>query len=142
MCCCYKIKLKWCLAVKKISLVFNDFSEFEFFCKIKKILIWKNSNNFWPFFIKFEFWPSVYWFFTFSSIFWRSTAILITYNNNNNDTNMNFKFIQRHVQRGATWKNSRHFCLGRQATSEELPPCYTGISHNSLLVPSMYKKNI
>ncbi|KAG5673803.1 hypothetical protein PVAND_003820 [Polypedilum vanderplanki] len=32
----------------------------------------------------------------------------------------------RHVQRGATWKNSRHFCLGRQATSEELPPCYTG----------------
>ncbi|CAG9809876.1 unnamed protein product [Chironomus riparius] len=32
----------------------------------------------------------------------------------------------RHVQRGATWKNSRHFCLGRQATPEELPPCYTG----------------
>jgi hypothetical protein len=32
----------------------------------------------------------------------------------------------RHVQRGATWKNARHFCLGRSATSEELPPCYTG----------------
>lgn len=32
----------------------------------------------------------------------------------------------RHVQRGATWKNARHFCLGRSATAEELPPCYTG----------------
>lgn len=32
----------------------------------------------------------------------------------------------RHVQRGATWKNSRHWCLGRQATGEELPPCYSG----------------
>lgn len=32
----------------------------------------------------------------------------------------------RHVQRGATWKNSRHWCLGRQATTEELPPCYSG----------------
>jgi len=32
----------------------------------------------------------------------------------------------RHVQRGATWKNSRHFCLGRQATADELPPCYSG----------------
>lgn len=32
----------------------------------------------------------------------------------------------RHVQRGATWKNSRHWCLGRQATLTELPPCYTG----------------
>jgi len=47
---------------------------------------------------------------------------------------MNFKFIQRHVQRGATWKNSRHFCLGRQATPEELPPCYTGISHSLLVL--------
>lgn len=33
----------------------------------------------------------------------------------------------RHVQRGATWKNSRHFCLGRQATAEELPACYKGL---------------
>lgn len=32
----------------------------------------------------------------------------------------------RHVQRGATWKNSRHWCLGRQATTGELPPCYNG----------------
>lgn len=32
----------------------------------------------------------------------------------------------RHVQRGATWKNSRHFCLGRQATADELPACYKG----------------
>lgn len=32
----------------------------------------------------------------------------------------------RHVQRGATWKNARHFCLGRQATAEELPACYAG----------------
>lgn len=32
----------------------------------------------------------------------------------------------RHVQRGATWKNSRHWCLGRTATPEELPPCYNG----------------
>lgn len=32
----------------------------------------------------------------------------------------------RHVQRGATWKNSRHWCLGRQATTEELPACYQG----------------
>lgn len=30
----------------------------------------------------------------------------------------------RHVQRGATWKTSRHWCLGRQATASELPPCY------------------
>lgn len=32
----------------------------------------------------------------------------------------------RHVQRGATWKSSRHWCLGRQATPAELPPCYAG----------------
>ncbi|CAO1443550.1 unnamed protein product [Diamesa tonsa] len=33
----------------------------------------------------------------------------------------------RHVKRGATWKNSRHFCMGRQATAKELPNCYEGI---------------
>lgn len=32
----------------------------------------------------------------------------------------------RHVRRGATWKGSRHWCLGRQATAVELPPCYKG----------------
>lgn len=32
----------------------------------------------------------------------------------------------RHVQRGATWKSARHWCLGRQATINELPPCYNG----------------
>uniref|UniRef100_A0A1B0G735 Heparan-sulfate 6-O-sulfotransferase n=1 Tax=Glossina morsitans morsitans TaxID=37546 RepID=A0A1B0G735_GLOMM len=32
----------------------------------------------------------------------------------------------RHVKRGATWKGSRHWCLGRQATTEELPACYKG----------------
>ncbi|XP_044726642.1 heparan-sulfate 6-O-sulfotransferase 2 [Chrysoperla carnea] len=32
----------------------------------------------------------------------------------------------RHVQRGATWRNSRHFCNGRTATVDELPPCYSG----------------
>ncbi|KAH8311197.1 hypothetical protein KR044_004790 [Drosophila immigrans] len=32
----------------------------------------------------------------------------------------------RHVRRGATWKGSRHWCLGRQATATELPPCYKG----------------
>ncbi|XP_026466779.1 heparan-sulfate 6-O-sulfotransferase 1-like [Ctenocephalides felis] len=32
----------------------------------------------------------------------------------------------RHVQRGATWKNSRHWCNGRNASIRELPPCYTG----------------
>lgn len=32
----------------------------------------------------------------------------------------------RHVQRGATWKTARHWCLGRQAMASELPPCYTG----------------
>ncbi|XP_044267683.1 heparan-sulfate 6-O-sulfotransferase 2 [Tribolium madens] len=32
----------------------------------------------------------------------------------------------RHVQRGATWKGSRHFCRGRPATDEEIPPCYDG----------------
>uniref|UniRef100_A0A1S4GCK6 Heparan-sulfate 6-O-sulfotransferase n=1 Tax=Anopheles gambiae TaxID=7165 RepID=A0A1S4GCK6_ANOGA len=32
----------------------------------------------------------------------------------------------RHVQRGATWKNARHWCLGRHATPDELPPCYNG----------------
>lgn len=31
----------------------------------------------------------------------------------------------RHVQRGATWKGSRHYCNGRSATSEELPSCFT-----------------
>lgn len=34
----------------------------------------------------------------------------------------------RHVQRGATWKGSRHQCKGRSPTSEELPPCYTDTS--------------
>jgi len=32
----------------------------------------------------------------------------------------------RHVQRGATWKNSRHHCLGRAPTPKELSPCYSG----------------
>ncbi|KAJ8939939.1 hypothetical protein NQ318_007867 [Aromia moschata] len=32
----------------------------------------------------------------------------------------------RHVQRGATWKGSRHFCKGRAATEEEVTPCYEG----------------
>jgi len=32
----------------------------------------------------------------------------------------------RHVRRGATWKGSRHWCLGRQATAAELPACYKG----------------
>ncbi|KAJ8920720.1 hypothetical protein NQ315_004859 [Exocentrus adspersus] len=32
----------------------------------------------------------------------------------------------RHVQRGATWKGSRHFCKGRAATDKEIPPCYEG----------------
>ncbi|XP_013106742.1 heparan-sulfate 6-O-sulfotransferase 2 [Stomoxys calcitrans] len=32
----------------------------------------------------------------------------------------------RHVKRGATWKGSRHWCLGKQATQRELPPCYKG----------------
>lgn len=32
----------------------------------------------------------------------------------------------RHVQRGATWKGSRHVCNGRAATEEEIPPCFTG----------------
>lgn len=30
----------------------------------------------------------------------------------------------RHVQRGATWKGSRHYCNNRAATEEELPACY------------------
>lgn len=30
----------------------------------------------------------------------------------------------RHVQRGATWKGSRHFCNGRSGTSDEIPPCF------------------
>lgn len=34
----------------------------------------------------------------------------------------------RHVQRGATWKTSRHVCMGRQPTANELPPCYMGDS--------------
>jgi len=32
----------------------------------------------------------------------------------------------RHVQRGATWKTARHWCMGHQATPAELPPCYSG----------------
>lgn len=32
----------------------------------------------------------------------------------------------RHVQRGATWKGSRHFCKGKAATDEEIPSCYEG----------------
>lgn len=32
----------------------------------------------------------------------------------------------RHVQRGATWKTSRHLCEGRSPTTEELPPCFDG----------------
>lgn len=32
----------------------------------------------------------------------------------------------RHVQRGATWKGSRHFCKGRAATVGDIPPCYDG----------------
>lgn len=32
----------------------------------------------------------------------------------------------RHVQRGATWRTSRHWCGGRTPGPEELPACYTG----------------
>ncbi|XP_059474051.1 heparan-sulfate 6-O-sulfotransferase 2 [Neocloeon triangulifer] len=32
----------------------------------------------------------------------------------------------RHVQRGATWRNARHWCGGHEATEEELPRCYPG----------------
>ncbi|GFY42036.1 heparan-sulfate 6-O-sulfotransferase 1-B [Trichonephila inaurata madagascariensis] len=32
----------------------------------------------------------------------------------------------RHVQRGATWKTSRHLCDGRPPTPEELPQCFAG----------------
>ncbi|XP_058129867.1 heparan-sulfate 6-O-sulfotransferase 1 [Anopheles ziemanni] len=38
----------------------------------------------------------------------------------------------RHVQRGATWKNARHWCLGRHATPDELPPCYDGANWNGV----------
>lgn len=34
----------------------------------------------------------------------------------------------RHVQRGATWKTSRHVCMGKPPTASELPPCYSGDS--------------
>ena len=30
------------------------------------------------------------------------------------------------MQRGATWKGSRHYCRGRAASDAELPPCYRG----------------
>lgn len=32
----------------------------------------------------------------------------------------------KHVQRGATWRSSRHWCSGRVPTNDELPPCYPG----------------
>jgi heparan sulfate 6-O-sulfotransferase HS6ST1 len=32
----------------------------------------------------------------------------------------------RHVQRGATWRNSRHWCGGHVPTEQELPRCYKG----------------
>lgn len=32
----------------------------------------------------------------------------------------------KHVQRGATWRMSRHWCAGRPASVEELPKCYNG----------------
>ncbi|OQV21337.1 Heparan-sulfate 6-O-sulfotransferase 3 [Hypsibius exemplaris] len=31
-----------------------------------------------------------------------------------------------HVQRGATWRNSRHWCGGRFALSSEIRPCFNG----------------
>lgn len=38
----------------------------------------------------------------------------------------------RHVQRGATWQGSRHWCGGRVPTPEELPTCYAGVSWNGV----------
>lgn len=32
----------------------------------------------------------------------------------------------KHVQRGATWKTSRHWCDGRLPTRKELPSCFSG----------------
>ncbi|XP_050542523.1 heparan-sulfate 6-O-sulfotransferase 1 isoform X2 [Daktulosphaira vitifoliae] len=32
----------------------------------------------------------------------------------------------KHVQRGATWRMSKHWCGGRPASLEELPKCYNG----------------
>lgn len=46
----------------------------------------------------------------------------------------------KHVQRGATWKSSRHLCSGRPPTYEELPPCYKGPDWRGMfsLVPLNY----
>ncbi|XP_017773835.1 PREDICTED: heparan-sulfate 6-O-sulfotransferase 2 isoform X1 [Nicrophorus vespilloides] len=38
----------------------------------------------------------------------------------------------RHVQRGATWKGSRHFCHNRAATEVELPACYKSESWDNV----------
>ncbi|KDR10904.1 heparan-sulfate 6-O-sulfotransferase 1 [Zootermopsis nevadensis] len=40
----------------------------------------------------------------------------------------------RHVQRGATWRNSRHWCGGHAATPQELPHCYKGASWEGVTV--------
>ena len=40
----------------------------------------------------------------------------------------------RHVQRGATWKTSRHLCGGRPPTKNELPFCYTGIDWKNVTI--------
>lgn len=33
----------------------------------------------------------------------------------------------KHVQRGATWKNTKYWCGGKEATRKEIPPCYDDI---------------
>ena len=40
----------------------------------------------------------------------------------------------RHVQRGATWKTSRHLCGGRPPTKSELPPCYVGVDWRNVTI--------
>lgn len=40
----------------------------------------------------------------------------------------------RHVQRGATWKTSRHWCGGRTPEPAELPACYSGADWKNVTI--------
>ncbi|XP_074658442.1 heparan-sulfate 6-O-sulfotransferase 2-like isoform X2 [Tubulanus polymorphus] len=45
----------------------------------------------------------------------------------------------RHVERGATWKNTRLQCNGRQATLEEVPFCYQGDNWQDVTIDEFMK---
>lgn len=45
----------------------------------------------------------------------------------------------QHVQRGATWRRSKHICNGRRPSLTELPPCYGDFDWSGVSLPAFLR---